>query len=580
MNKFLLFMKLSLFNPFKRSFIRFTDAIILGFTIAILTYVRNQYIVGEANQIIGDVLKSAWLILPLLICKNLTFERLKWPNYLKYLTIIVVVGLGVGYYFLAPLDIVDELIWLRYAYLLGMLLLLTFTIPYIYQRGKHETFIIYLVSKLFATLFYSAVLYGGIILIVVSVEALFNLSLSFYIYINVLVAIAGFVTIPVFLGFIPDQEEEMTTQQYYKIWRTIFSLIIVPLVTIFTFILIIYLIVSLFGGYQQPGLFVLSTIIVSFTGLFVISFVKPFIDETPHLKLFSKYFPWALPPLIIGYFYEVIKATIENGISINAAVYIYLGIWITANIIMSFFKRTNTMQIKILSLVDTLALISIFPFINVVSLTKYSLNNQFESKLIEYEMLSEGNIIPRNDLTEDQKNDLYSLVNNLQDVGFHRIKYLPDGFTMTQFEEVFGFLPDYTTPDNPDDRLITINLQYPLLNITDFNYEHVFYVPSLHSQPFTIDEFTFSFDSTLFLWAIESEFVNLTIDVKQTILTFIDLQNGDEFISNDINELKIDLSDDDYVIDFYFITARAFYNNVSETFYLWELSFYLGIDIK
>lgn len=79
MNKFALFLKASLLDPFVRSFQRFTDSIVLSIVLVMLSIINLETNGGLA--IFGEMLPFLWLTLPLLIFKTLLVERIKFKEY-------------------------------------------------------------------------------------------------------------------------------------------------------------------------------------------------------------------------------------------------------------------------------------------------------------------------------------------------------------------------------------------------------------------------------------------------------------------------------------------------------------------
>lgn len=81
MNKFTLFLKTSLVDPFIRSFQRFTDSIVLSILLVILGIVNLE--VAPAF-FLTEMLPFLWLTLPLLVFKTLLIERLNMKSFWKY----------------------------------------------------------------------------------------------------------------------------------------------------------------------------------------------------------------------------------------------------------------------------------------------------------------------------------------------------------------------------------------------------------------------------------------------------------------------------------------------------------------
>lgn len=82
MNKFALFLKTTLLDPFIRSFKRFTDSIVLSVLLVILAIVSQE--LNGSVVFLAEILPFLWLTLPLLIFKTLLVERLNMRTYWQF----------------------------------------------------------------------------------------------------------------------------------------------------------------------------------------------------------------------------------------------------------------------------------------------------------------------------------------------------------------------------------------------------------------------------------------------------------------------------------------------------------------
>lgn len=514
MNKFTQFLKTSLLDPFVRSFFRFTETLIASLALVVLTIISNE---TRNIALFNPILRAIWLLLPLLILVTLSTERFKLRKLWKYVLVGTALGIGIAYYFASRLEPVQNIEMMRFAGLLGMSSLLALCVPYFPHRENFATYTMYLASKLFATIFYAGVLYGSLVAIFASIESLFSVNFGTYIYMNLLIIIVGLVAIPIFLGFIPAHDYQMMPSDYNKIWKTVFSFIIVPFVAIFSIILLIYIVTSTFNQNYYPDVFIIATIGVGIIGLAALFALEPFIKETPHLTFFRKYWPYLFAAILLGYVIEVIREIVDFGFTMGNMTSIYLGIWLIAMTIMkiinkNLFKIANG-QTLFLSSIDTLFLILLFPFINVVNIATYQYNADIKAVLTKYDMLENGVIVRRTDLTQEQQSEIIRVVSRAGEVGYQRIHYLPDGYSYTDFEMVFGF-PPYTIDDGENPYVyIAAYIDTPFINLAELpTYDRFYdfrYLPSAYdsTDTFTItitnsvysindDGFLFTFDLT------------------------------------------------------------------------------------
>lgn len=452
MNKFATFLKISLLDPLIRSFFRFTDAIVWSVVLVVLSILNLELNVGSFP--LGDIVRVAWLMLPYLIFKTLLLERIKMPSYWKYLMTLVVVGLAVAYYFLKDLNPNEGIEMMRLATLWVIGILAALIVSYFPKRANLPTYIVYLASKFFATVFYSAVLYGGLTAVFASIEALFSVTMPIYFYIEMFFCILGLVAVPVGLGFIPEMTRDMGLEQYNKIWKTVFSLIVLPIVTVFSFILVVYVVTSTFNSNYYPYVYMVASLGTAVVGLITLFVLEPFKNDSPHIHLFSRWWPFVMLAILVGFYVEWIRSAIENGFSLDTSIYLFGSIWAVVCIVLYLIKKfpfgMQTGQTFASALVATMVIGMFVPYVNVVSLTTISLNRRFEEMLGDYGMLENGEIVyPDAALTAAQEIKLSNLVVSFSQVGYDRITLLPEGFGFTDFEAVFGFPPDVNT-GNPE----------------------------------------------------------------------------------------------------------------------------------
>jgi hypothetical protein len=528
MNKFTQFLKTSLLDPFVRSFFRFTETVIASIVLIVLTIVSNQ----TGNRIIfNPILRAVWLLLPCLILVTLAAERFQLRKLWKYLMVVTALVIVVAYYFASRFEPEQSIEMMRFAALLGMSSFLALCVPYFPRREHFSTYTMFLASKLFATIFYAGVLYGSLVAIFASVESLFDINFGQYIYMNLLIVIVGLVAIPIFLGFIPAYDYQMVPSDYNKIWKTVFSFIIVPFVSIFSIILLIYIVTSTFNQNYYPDVFIIATIGVGIIGLAALFALEPFIKETPHLAFFRKYWPYLFGAILIGYIIEVIREIIEFGFTMGNTASIYVGIWLIAMTIMkiidkNLFKIANG-QTLFLSSIDTLFLILLFPFINVVNIATYQYNADIKAVLTKYDMLESGVILSRTDLTLEQQSEIARVVSRAEEVGYQRIHYLPDGYSYMDFETVFGF-PPYVI-DNGDDPYLYIStyLETPFINLAELPTFDRFYDFRYLPTPEDSTE-TFIISVTNGVYSINDDGFPFTFDLTPVAITINEMPGNPE----------------------------------------------------
>ena len=578
MNKFTQFLKTALFDPFVRSFFRFTETLVVSGLIIILTIISNETV---GREIFNPILRALWLLLPLLIFVTLASERFGLKKLWKYLLVTAAVLGAVTFYFLMKLEPNREIESMRFASLIAMSSILALCVPYFPNRKNFATYTMFLASKLFATLFYAGVLYGALVAIFASIESLFSLNLGTYIYMNLLIIIVGLVAIPIFLGFIPSLSREMQTSDYNKIWKTVFSFIIIPFVAIFSVILLIYIVTSTFNQNYYSDVFIIASMAIGIIGLFALFALEPFIDESPHLRFVDKYWPIFYLAILIGFVVEVIREVISFGFSMWNTTSIYIGVWLVAMLLLKIIKQSpfklEQGQTLFLSSVDTLFLIMLFPFINVVNVATYQYNAQLKAVLTKYDMLVDGAIVARSDLTTDQQIEISSVVSRLREVGFARIKYLPSGFQYTDFESVFGFLP-YQIHD-PENQYVYISagLEVPFINISELpSYERLYDFRYLPLEEDSTDTFIIEKDESVYTMTDNS--FTFTFDLAPIAVAINELRDGDQHYFS-LNDLTFTQTTDTIEMTFYIREFSGYYYFNTHKYTPSSGSLLIGINI-
>ncbi|MFA5235487.1 MAG: hypothetical protein WC399_01335 [Bacilli bacterium] len=440
MSKFVTFLKHALWEPFVRSFFRYTETVSLSLIIVVLTIVKNE----TRLEVLIPIIRSLWLLMVGTVLVIMVIERFRLKTMWRYVGMGIALALAVTYYFVAPLEPNDAIYYMRYFSLIGIAAMLALCVPYFPKRANFSIFVLYIANKLFATAFYAGVLYGSLVAVCAAIESLFSVELGTYIYINLLSIVIGLVAIPIFLGFIPKMDQDMTAADFHKIWKSVFSFIIVPIVMVFSLILFVYIVTSTFNQNYYPDVFLIATIGVGSIGLMALFSLETIIKETPHLAFYDRFWPYVMLAISIGYIVELGLQIALTGFTMNNAAYIYLGIWLVltlvGRIVKKLFKAFSYGQSFFLSVIDTVFLVTMFPFINVINIATYHHNAAIRRVLEKYDMLVDGHIVPRSNLEDAEEVEISEVVYDSFEVGIERVKYLPEGFELIKdFPDVFGF---------------------------------------------------------------------------------------------------------------------------------------------
>ena len=581
MNKFALFLKASLLDPLIRSFKRFTEAIVLSVLLVILGIINLE--TNRALVLLTELLPFLWLTLPLLIFKTLLVERIGLKRLWNYLLSGAALVITVSFYLLMRYVFIttDVINVFRMGIAWIVIIVAALLVQYFPKRENFTYYLVFLMTKIFLTVFYAAVLYGGLFGIFASIEALFGANLSNFIYIDLFIAVIGLVAVPVFVGFIPNLNDEMTEDDYHKVWRTVFAFIIVPLIMIFSAILVFYIITSPANSNYFGLVYLISALVTVFLTLAMNFFLEKFEGDYPHVRFFNKYWPFVMLAILIGFFYELIVALLAQGFTLNTSIYLYAGIALLALSIVRVIKKPLRLgHGQILGVTSIIAGVTVafIPFVNFLSLTTYSMNNRFEKLLTDLGMLENGEVIHSPDeLEEEEKQSISQYVLSFGDIGFNRIRCLPDDFELEDFYEVFGFELDYYT--NSERIFLSYGCDEAVVDLGAMNasgYTDFLYVSSVLEEG-DGGVYSTTFDDESGVWSLlKNDLAYIDVAFSDVIESFyLEFDVATNYQLDLYTDLKYTPLSDDY--DLYVKTIDGAYVTSDDSYLFYSAEFYIGV---
>lgn len=428
-----------------------------------------------------------------------------WQYVLSAVSLITTISI---YLFMKYVFTATNIIFsLRISALWIVFIILALIVNYFPKKENFAHYLVFLLTKLFLTIFYVVVLYGGLFAIFASIEALFAINFSSFIYIDLFIAVIGLVAVPVFVGFIPRIDEGLNDGDYHKIWRTVFAYIVVPLIMLFSAILIIYILTSFANTNYYGTIYLVSALITVFLSLAMIFLLEKFEIDYPHVRFFNKYWPFVMVAIIVGFFYELILALVNQGFTLMTSIYFYLGLALLALLLVRLIKLSYKLghgQIIGATSFVTAITIAFVPFINILNLATYSANIRFETLLTQAGMLVDGEIIRADsDVTTEQKHAISYYIISFQDIGFERIRCLPQDFELADFESVFGFPQSFM--ENPDYTYLAYGTNVEVIDFSNMNsasYQDFLYISSLNLYQDIESEYSSTYDGVSGIWTL------------------------------------------------------------------------------
>jgi hypothetical protein len=280
--------------------------------------------------------------------------------------------------------------------------------------------------RILLAVLYSATLYLGLVLAILSVDKLFTLKLSGNIYWYLWFTVVGVFNTWFFLAGVPKDFTALEESQGYPKGLQLFSqYVLIPLVTLYIGILLAYTIKILFQWELPKGWVAYLVLAASLFGILSLLLVYPFSQQKEHLwiKVYSRWYYFALLPLVILMGIGISRRVWDYGLTQNRYLVIVLTVWLMAMAL--YFSFSHLKNIKIIPL--SLCLVSIFsawgPW-SAAPVSEYFQGRRFGFLIQKLDLLKNGtlNDTPKAIPFESEK-QLNSIVQYLgENHGYRKIK--------------------------------------------------------------------------------------------------------------------------------------------------------------
>jgi hypothetical protein len=412
---------------------------------------------------------------------------------------LIIVFCIVLFYVLSPQWYVRDIY--RFALLIIAGHLLVSFAPYSQTNKKHA---FWQYNKLLFLRFLTAVLYSGtlflgLLIALLSTKSLFNLNIDDNIYFSLFAFIAaGFNTL-FFLAGIPANMSSFEQDSNYPKGLKVFTqYVLIPLLTVYLLILIVYELKILIDQKLPEGM--VSILILGYAVFGILSYLLtyPIRNQKGNewLKLFSKLFFILMIPLLVLLFIAVWVRIADYAITEPRYFLVLLSIWLSGITIYFLAKKSPTIQTVPISLC-ILALISTFGPQSASSIAKRSqiarynkLDNKVNSEkekaaIINYMVANYGlkslqpltdiDLTPVQNQIKEQKSSIDNLSNDhskLQNTA-HQVASSP---TLSSYEiknklrdTAYSILKVKPLLYNPSSDFINIKLANKTIDISEYN---------------------------------------------------------------------------------------------------------------
>ncbi|WPR75565.1 DUF4153 domain-containing protein [Algoriphagus sp. NG3] len=345
-----------------------------------------------------NLLLTFGLGIPLFFCIDVFAEKKRFTLFQRSISwIIGLVFLGLIYMSFPSEDVYTNtrIPYIRYTiYNLAIHLMVSF-LPYV-GSDNQEGFWNYnknLFIRLVTGIYYSSVIFIGISLALLAINALFEVNIKGETYAQLFVITYGIFNTWFFLADIPHTfANELTQKDYPKGLKIFTQFILIPLLLVYLCILYLYGGKIIFTGDWPKGIVSYMIIAISVLGIFTNLLLYPYHQwkESGWIKKFYRGYYVFLIPLIILLFLAIGIRIQDYGLTVNRYIITLMGIWLG---FISIYYSLGKRNIKIIPLSLTLVMLfSSFGPWGMFGLSELMQRNRLAKILTEHNILIQDKI--------------------------------------------------------------------------------------------------------------------------------------------------------------------------------------------
>ncbi len=396
--------------------------------------------------------------------------------------------------------------WIRTSVALFALLIAYIWVPVIKSEVSFNQGFMGAFKAFFNSLLFSGVLFTGITLIITAIDLLlFRVSDKSYLH---TLNIVGILFTPIyFLSLIPvypgvadknrspgqlEQNRKMVhrADQCPKFLEVLISYVVIPLLTVYTVILVIYIARNITGNFWIDNR--LEPMLVSFAIAVILIYILVSNLENKVAEWFRKIFPKVLVLIVLFQIAASLLRIQETGITYGRYYAILFGIFAAVSGILMCFMAVRKNGI-IAALLIGFSLFSIIPPVDAFTISRMSQTGRLTDILVENKMLENNTIRPNASVSEADKKIISDSVNYLVMMEYTTdISYLGADFDVYEdFYNTFGFYRYDENPYRQDSVYLNLNQQSPL-NISGYE---TFVVANFYTMDEKMDPIICDFES-------------------------------------------------------------------------------------
>ncbi len=378
------------------------------YTIWVVDAPRGVDTDNQTNIILTFILGVSWLI-----GAQFFLEQLKNPKKGFWLKPGLLLLLFLFYWHLPEVDTFDEnpIYLVRFFLFLIAGHLFVLFAPFLFKWNKNSYWN-YLKSAGFAIVrsgFFSGVLYLGLVLALLAIDALFDVRVDDDIYFQLFLFCLGVVNTWIYLSDFPKKIHQRQEIHFNKALEVFVKYILIPLVMLYLLILYAYSIQIIIRWELPKGWVSYLVTALAFLGFTVQVIINP-IRRTVKSWTINRFYPWfyiLMLPLVILLFIAIFRRVADYGITENRYFVVLLAFWILGITLFLLFSKKKSLILLPLSLF-VLAILASFGFWSASSVSLKSQTKQFE-KVFE-------TVVQNNKLaTADEYSQLTSILTYLDE---------------------------------------------------------------------------------------------------------------------------------------------------------------------
>ena len=303
-----------------------------------------------------------------------------------------------------------------YFTLIPISIVLFLLIPILKKKENKEKYLQSVFSNFVITGIFVAVLWIGVEIILTTVNYLFfnsGDSLFFRLTTYSFWFITEVFGVSLFLSLLKKPDDNIENYEFPFIFNLLIKFVIIPLITIYTGVLYIYMARVIISMHLPKGL--ISHLVLWYTvfSVFVIILITPFTQKDKFFENFKKYFPYFSIPLIFASLFAVFQRTYQYGITENRY-YVLISIFWLFFCMILYIRKMNITGIFI-SLIVCLV-ISVYSPLSAKNVSNFSQSQRLKRMLVKYGALKDGKISKiTQKLTNSQGSQIHTTIQYISD---------------------------------------------------------------------------------------------------------------------------------------------------------------------